>query len=290
MKSLMGTRLRERRLALGRRQGDVARGAGISAAYLNLIEHNRRAVGGDVLVRLSAVLGLDAGEVSDATESAMVADLRQAAVAVAAEPGDLQAFIARFPDWAGVVVAQGRKLAGLERSLAALNDRMNHDPHLSATLHDLLSAATSVRAVADILNDPGEMAADMRARFQRNLAEDSARLTTGAKGLVAYLDAGAQVDFATTPQDEVMGWLAAQGWHLAAAEDGMVDAEGVAGLASEAARVMAQGLAEQAVRDAAAMPLEAVMAAVAANGPDPVQIARAFRTDVIAAYRRIAGW
>ena len=38
---LTGTRIRERRLALSRRQADVARAAGISPAYLNLIEHNR---------------------------------------------------------------------------------------------------------------------------------------------------------------------------------------------------------------------------------------------------------
>ena len=36
---LTGTRIRERRLALSRRQADVAREAGISVAYLNLIEH-----------------------------------------------------------------------------------------------------------------------------------------------------------------------------------------------------------------------------------------------------------
>jgi XRE family transcriptional regulator, fatty acid utilization regulator len=285
MKSLMGTRLRERRLALGRRQGDVARGAGISAAYLNLIEHNRRAVGGQVLIRLAGVLGLESDAVSDAAEGAMVADLRQAAAAVGVDPDEPLAFLARFPDWAEVVAAQGRQLAGLERAVAALNDRINHDPHLSATLHDLLSAATAVRAVADILDDPAPMDAGQRARFQHNLAEDSARLTRGAAALVAYLDQGAQADIAVTPQDEVMAWLGAQCWHLAAAERGEVDEAGIAGLATEAARVMARGLALQAVADAAAMPL----AQVVGLDPDPVLVAQAFGVDVIAACRRIAG-
>ncbi|MGL4310404.1 MAG: helix-turn-helix domain-containing protein, partial [Paracoccaceae bacterium] len=49
---LTGTRIRERRLALARRQADVARAAGISAAYLNLIEHNRRPVGDHLVLRL----------------------------------------------------------------------------------------------------------------------------------------------------------------------------------------------------------------------------------------------
>ncbi len=285
MKSLIGTRLRERRLALGRRQGDVARAAGISAAYLNLIEHNRRAVGGEVLQRLSAQLGFDAVVLADAADGGLVSDLQQASAAVAVAADDPLAFLARFPDWADVVVVQARKLAGLERTVVALNDRLSHDPHLSATLHDLLSAATAVRAVADILNDPGQMDAGQRRLFQRNLADDSARLTQEAQTLVAYLEPGAQADLAMTPQDEVTGWLAGRGWHLDEAELGAVDTAGIAALQSDAARSMAQAWAAQAVADAAAMPLDRV----AAMEPDPLQVAQRFGVDVIAACRRLAG-
>lgn len=291
MKSLTGTRLRERRLAQGRRQGEVALAAGISASYLNLIEHNRRAVAGDVLVRLASALGLDAAAFSDADDSAVVDDLRSAAAAVAASSDQLHAFLARFPNWAGALLAQAQRAAGLERAVAALNDRINHDPHLSATLHDLLSAATAVRATADILNDTAELDADWRARFHGNLAQDSARLTVGAQALVAYLDPGqrAETTLSVTPQDEVTGWLAGRGWHLAEAEAGGIDSAGIAALASDAARSLAQGLAAQAVLDAAMMPLDAVLAAIVQHGPDPVQIAQAFGTDVIAASRRIGG-
>jgi DNA-binding XRE family transcriptional regulator len=41
-----GSRIRERRVALGLRQAEVALRAGISGSYLNLIEHNRRRIGG----------------------------------------------------------------------------------------------------------------------------------------------------------------------------------------------------------------------------------------------------
>ncbi len=44
MTALTGSRLRERRTALGLRQSDLAERAGISPSYLNLIEHNRRNV------------------------------------------------------------------------------------------------------------------------------------------------------------------------------------------------------------------------------------------------------
>ena len=50
---LTGSLIRERRLALSLRQGDVAQAVGISASYLNLIEHNKRKIGADVLEKLA---------------------------------------------------------------------------------------------------------------------------------------------------------------------------------------------------------------------------------------------
>ena len=44
MSALTGSRLRGRRVALGMRQADLAALVGLSASYLNLIEHNRRRI------------------------------------------------------------------------------------------------------------------------------------------------------------------------------------------------------------------------------------------------------
>lgn len=291
MKSLTGTRLRERRLSLGLQQGQVAAGAGISASYLNLIEHNRRAVAGAVLLRLGGVLGMDPAAFEGGGDGGLADELRSAAAGVGADAAQLHEFAARFPDWADVLVAQAQRAAGLERAVAALNDRISHDPHLSATLHDLLSAATAVRATAGILSETADIEAGLRGRFHQTLAAESERLAAGAQALVAFLDGASQADsgVAMTPQDEVGAWLAQRVWHLAEAEAGAVDEAGIAALASGAARALARGLAEAAVRDAAVMPLAGVLAVVAALGPDPVAIAQAFGADVIAACRRLAG-
>ena len=56
---LAGKLIRERRQALGLRQADLAGQAGISASYLNLIEHNRRKARAEVLERLALVLGVE---------------------------------------------------------------------------------------------------------------------------------------------------------------------------------------------------------------------------------------
>ena len=77
--TLTGSRVRERRLALGMRQAAVAKSAGISASYLNLIEHNRRRIGPDVLARLAQALAVDLAILSEVAEAGVVQDLRAVA-------------------------------------------------------------------------------------------------------------------------------------------------------------------------------------------------------------------
>ena len=104
--ALTGSRVRERRLALGLRQAQVAQGAGISASYLNLIEHNRRRIGGDVLARLAVVLGTEAAALADGAEGTLAADLRDAAAGAAGARPELERiedFVGRFPGWAELV-------------------------------------------------------------------------------------------------------------------------------------------------------------------------------------------
>ena len=50
-KSILGTRIRERRRAMGVTQAEMSRRIGISASYLNLIERNKRGIAGPLLRR-----------------------------------------------------------------------------------------------------------------------------------------------------------------------------------------------------------------------------------------------
>ena len=54
-----GPRIRERRLAAGMAQAELARLCGISPSYLNLIEHGRRRAGAALVARAAAAMGLD---------------------------------------------------------------------------------------------------------------------------------------------------------------------------------------------------------------------------------------
>jgi XRE family transcriptional regulator, fatty acid utilization regulator len=297
--ALTGGRVRERRLALGQRQADVARAAGISASYLNLIEHNRRRISPEVLARLADVLGTDTAALAQGSEGILAMDLRDAAAGAGGarpEVERIEDLIGRFPGWAELLAGQHRRLGRMERSVAALSDRMAHDPHLSAALHELLSVVSAVRSTAAILAETEEIDPVWRARFHANLHADAERLATGAEALVAYLDESGDTEEPgiAAPQEELEAWLVGQNWTLAALEPGAAPEArsallaGSGGLASGAARQLARDWLAQAASDAAAIPMVDLIPAVARTGLDPVLLARQFGADVMAVFRRLA--
>jgi transcriptional regulator with XRE-family HTH domain len=293
LSALTGTRLRERRLARGLRQADVAVAAGISASYLNLIEHNRRKVTPEVADRLADALGLDRAALAGGGAAALIEGLRSAAGrahSIPAELDRLEEFVGRFPGWAGLVADLDGRVQGLERAIAALNDRMTHDPHLSQALHEVLSSLSSVRATAAILAETPDLSREWADRFHQNLYGDSERLASGAEALVAYLDAGSTMaeQGIAAPQEEVEDWLTRRGWAISDVElAGDMEGE-VAGLASSAARSLARAYIAQAAADAMELPEPVLTEAVATDGTDALAIAGRLALEPALVMRRLA--
>ena len=289
LSALTGSRLRAARIALGLRQGDLAQRADISASYLNLIEHNRRKLDGAVLQRLANALGQPAASFHDGINTALLEDLRGAAAGSGAAPEveRTEDFAHRFPGWAQVLADLHHQNARLTQNLSALNDRMTQDPHLSASLHEVISAVSSLRSTTGILVETDDLEPEWRARFYDNLAQDSDRLAAGARALVGYLDGFGQADSPgiALPQEEVETWMASMDWHLAGRAGRPVDK---AELPSPVARQLAQNWLDVAASDAVAMPDDSFKAALNSFGPDPVQIANRLGADVVAVMRRIA--
>jgi len=291
---LTGSRVRERRLAAGVGQADLARAVGISASYLNLIEHNRRRIRAAVLAQIAAVLGVEVARLAEGAEGGVAQEVQAAAVAAYGtrpEADRMDEFLGHFPGWADLLAAQHRRIGHLERMVAALNDRIGHDPHLSQALHEVLSAISSVRSTAAILAETEDIEPEWRARFHGNLHADSERLAVGAEALVAYLDGSEQeADMGgAAPQEELESWLAGHGWHFAALESGgpEVMRAQIATLASSAARALARAWVAQAAADAQALPLGPFEAALAQTD-DPLLLAQRFGCDVLQVFRRLA--
>ena len=79
--TLTGSRIRDRRLIRGLRQADLARKIGISTSYLNLIEHNRRRIGGKLLNALADALDVEVSVLNQGAEASLIAALREAEAA-----------------------------------------------------------------------------------------------------------------------------------------------------------------------------------------------------------------
>lgn len=294
--TLTGSRIRERRAIKGLRQADLARQVGISPSYLNLIEHNRRRIGGKLLVDIAEVLGVEPSMLTEGAEAALISTLREAAAEAGiamAETDRAEEFAGRFPGWAEVVAWSHRRITSLERTVETLSDRLTHDPRLAASLHEVLSTAAAIRSTASILAETGELEPEWRDRFHKNLNEDSARLANSSKALVNYLDdTEAGDDRRGAPQEEVEAFMAANGHHFPALEAGGADPDALVAAAPEltgrAARQVARAVLDQYLADAGAMPLEPFAQAVRERGLDPLALAEAFDTDLPAVFRRIA--
>lgn len=295
--ALTGSRIRERRLQLGIKQAALARSAGISSSYLNLIEHNRRRIGGKLLVALADALQTDPGALSQGADSRLVAQLQVAAAGrdggAEVETERCDEFAGRFPGWADLVARQAAEIAQLEQSVRALNDRMTHDPFLSTSLHDVLSTVTAIRSASAILAGEQDVDPEWQARFHRNILEDAERLTEASQRLVGYLDAGGGEDpTAMSPQEEMESWLSRQGGHIAALEgpQALDPAEVLdrASTLSPSARTLAERYLQRYAADARRLPAEPFAAALVASGMDPLAVAGQFGADLALVLRRAA--
>lgn len=292
--ALTGSRIRDRRLAAGIRQADLARAAGISASYLNLIEHNRRRIGGKLVADIARALGCDVSTLTEGAEAVLLAALREAEAAggPGAEEERAEEFAGRFPGWARLLAERHGRVERLEREVEALSDRLAHDPQLSASLHELLTAVTAIRSSTSILAGTENLDPAWAARFLGILDAEGRRLAEGAEALAHYLDGpGAAEPSSATPQEEVEAFFAARGWHLPELEEGAgpeaVDAlvAGAAELTSAGGRWLARAATRRYAEDARRMPL-AEVEALADEGTGA--LAAAFGVPAQAALRRLA--
>lgn len=272
--ALVGGRIRSRRLALGLQQAAVARDCGISPSYLALIEKGRRRIGGALLVRLAAALGVVPSRLAEGAPSALLAELHAvpgAAALAGEEPAE--ALAEAHPGWARLIAGQAARVRDLERRVADLGDRLAHDPRLAEALHEVISSAAAIRSSASILAEDG-LDENWRRRFLRNVHEDAGRLAGGAGALNDWLEGqapGGPAAPGVDPLAEASAWLAGL------APDALLHGGG-ADVPPGAAGSLVRGALALFARDAALLPRAALRAAVEEAGGDPV--AAAARLDV----------
>ncbi len=222
-RSPTGFRLRERRQQLGLTQAAVASGAGISASYLNLIEHGRREVAGALLRRLAAALGVEIGVLSGAEDARLVQDLTELTADpllqdLQLQPTSAQEIVGRLPGWGRALLRLQRSYQGASMLAESLSDRLSHDAELLQASHELLSRMTSIRSFAEILSEHADLDEPRRRRFTMLLAEESVRLGGAAKALFDHLSDFGVEPRPATPAQEVDDFIIDRGNYFAELE------------------------------------------------------------------------
>lgn len=228
--TVLGTRIRERRRALGITQAELARRLGISASYLNLIERNKRRLSHDLVERAADAMGLKSGELDGAGERRLAEQLAEIAAdprleGLGLERDAIGEFIARYPGWAralGALAREARDQADLARAAA---DRLSHDPFLGETAHRMLTRVAAIRSTAQILEAVPEIGEAQARRFHAILAAEAEALTEVSESMAAYFDRAAERAHRVTPVDEVEAMLLAAGNRFPALEAALAGAE-----------------------------------------------------------------
>ncbi len=216
--AILGTRIRQRRREVGKTQSALARTVGISPSYLNLIEWNKRPIGGKLLLNIAQALDLPLSALDSSAEKRLSTTLSE----LARQP-DLQGFgievdrtselIGRFPGWAKGMAALARSERDAVERAHTLSDRMSNDPFLGEQIHVMLSRIAAIRSASEILTEY-DVPTENRGRFNNIINDESRILSDVAEALALYLDKAEEEERVLTPVDEVEALFDASGAHF----------------------------------------------------------------------------
>lgn len=183
----IGGQIRQLRRARKLSQAQLARDIGISASYLNLLEHNRRKLTVPLLLQLTQTLGLEIGDFATGDEARIASDLME--VFSSDIFGDIDITNHDIRDFANSNPSVARGVIHLFDQFCARGESAGHDarpetPRLaSEQVSDLLQAnknffetleQVAARITADIGNDPAR-------------AEDLSSYIANVFGLMVHL-------------------------------------------------------------------------------------------------------
>lgn len=223
MRAPIGMRIASRRKSRGQSQVGLAQAVGISASYLNLIERNKREVGGALLKRIAAALALELDELTGESEQRLIQDLEEAladSVLARSEAGQLVArdLVASQPAAAAGIVALHRAYQAQTANAEAYATRLRTDPLFSQLLHQVLSGITAVRSAAEILSDVPDLSEAERQRFVAAIRRETVGLGAVAQTLIGQFDQSSSTRRALSPVRELDDLIAREQNHFPSLE------------------------------------------------------------------------
>jgi hypothetical protein len=243
MRAPIGFRISNRRKSLKISQAALARLVGISPSYLNLIENNKRDIGGALLNRVAAQLEIDIDELAGRTEQKLLQDLEEAFADPMAEslpfrPDERRELVAQYPASAMALARMHRAYVAALANADLYADRLRSDPLLGQLLHQILSGVTAIRSSAEILEDVLDLDEAERRQFLAAISRETRALSDVARNLIGQFETASESQRSASPAREIDDLLIENQNYFPALEDASrtlraeLDAQGPFGVAT----------------------------------------------------------
>lgn len=190
--TFLGTKLRRLRLDKQLSQVDLAAELGISASYLNLIEHDRRDLTVPLLLKLSQILKVDPLIFASDQDGRLLAEITEAlhdpvfqsetiaddAISnlVSDHPALSQSFVKLYQSYKGAL-----------GDLEYLRERLSQDSLLADSSFRLRTLVTSILSLAEIMNDNADMNNTQRQEFLGIVFKDSRALADTVTEMLSFV-------------------------------------------------------------------------------------------------------
>ena len=207
-----GFRIRKIRKQQKLTQTELAKKADISVSYLNLIEHNKRPIGGSLLNKIAQILAADPDELSGYDDARLIQDLIDLSGSpllrnFTVEEHGAQNIIGREPGWGRAILHLHASYNEAVKTIESLSDRFNRDPFLIESSHEILTKITAIRSFSEILAEIGNLPEETRQRYTSLVADECAVLSSATRDLFAFMDEVDTTVRATTPEGEVEDFI-----------------------------------------------------------------------------------
>ena len=208
MRAPIGFRISNRRKSLKISQAALARLVGISPSYLNLIENNKRDVGGALLQRVAHHLQIAIDDLTGQAEQKLMHELEEAYAdpmveSLPFQPDERRQLVAQYPASATAMARLHRAYSDARDNADAYADRLRSDPLLSQLLHQILSGITAVRSSAEILEDVADLDEDERQKFLVSISREARILGDVARNLIGQFEVTSQAARTVSTRREI---------------------------------------------------------------------------------------
>ncbi|WP_282610607.1 helix-turn-helix domain-containing protein [Pelagibius sp. Alg239-R121] len=239
-KALLGSKVRRLRRERSLTQLEMAKGVGISASYLNLIEHNQRPLTLPLLFKLSDLYGVDLQSFSQDDESRLLADLNELFGDpffrdTAIKRDELNEAVRAAPAICQAILMLYHAYRNSRSEVQALGERLSDDSFFSTSTHELRTLLTSILSFSEILEDHENLEPEQRQRFIGVVAEESRKLATIMTRMIEQttLDSLPRSEQAPPPLEELDDFIHEHSNHFPALEEAAKRLRSDAGLGSE---------------------------------------------------------